>query len=392
MKHNDNLIISQEFESDYSYFGAANPPIAQSSLYAFETYEKYIEASQNGEKDNFIYSRGNNPTLELLERKLAALEQTEKAKVFSSGMGAISSSLIALLESGDHVLVINHVYGYGPSLLNFLSRYGVSFTQVFSSDLETIEKEIKDNTKVIFFESPSSTMMKILDIKAICSLAKKNNCYTIFDNSVNTPLVTKASNLGVDIVINSMSKYISGHSDVVAGVACTTEELHSKIFKFGHQLFGAVLGPHEAYLVLRGMRTLPARLAYQQQNFKTVLEFLKKNKNIKNINHPLVYEGETKAICEKQMNGYTTLFSFELATDNFEKIKTFVNELKHFQIAASWGGHESLVRPVYKGFNAKELEEEKFPLSLIRMYIGSEDPNSLIADIEQALKKMEQTI
>jgi cystathionine beta-lyase/cystathionine gamma-synthase len=391
MKYNDNLIINHEFESPSSHFGAANPPIVQSSLYVFETYEKFIEASKS-EEDNFIYSRGNNPTLKVLEMKLAALEQTEKAKVFASGMGAISSSLIALLKSGDHVLVINHVYGSGPSLLGFLSRYGVSFTQVFSSDLETIEKEIKDNTKVIFFESPSSTMMKILDIKAICSLAKKKNCYTIFDNSVNTPLVTKASTLGVDIVINSLSKYLSGHSDVVAGVACTTRELHSRIFKFGHQLFGSVLGAQEAYLVLRGMRTLSARLAYQQQSFKIVLEFLKNNKNVKNINHPLVYEGETKAICEKQMNGYTTLFSFELATDSFEKIKTFVNELKNFQIAASWGGHESLVRPVYRGYNEKELKEDRFPLSLIRMYIGLEDPNSLITDIEYAMKKMEQII
>lgn len=381
---NDAAICQHYFEDNIHYYGAVTPPIMQTTLFTFRTFDEFIKAS-NQERKNHLYGRGVNPTTEILERKLAKLEGGEQAKVFGSGMGAISATLFTLLKAGDHILLVNNVYGPATIYAKILKKFHVECTNVFVQEAAEIEKYVKTNTRIIYYESPSTQMMYMLDVEKIVEIARKNHALTITDNTWATPFYQKPLKHGVDIVIHSCTKYIGGHSDVMAGVVISRREIVDKIFEVGHQFQGAAAGPFEAWLLIRGLRSLEARLEHQARTTEKVVAMLKKHPAIRTVNHPLCFTGSQKELADKYLTGYTSLLSVELKSEAFEDVSTVADACQVFQIGVSWGGFESLILPQNHGDNDEYLKEANIPGSLIRLYLGMEPAEDLIEDLEQAL-------
>lgn len=383
----DSEICIYHGEDHSKYFGAVAPPIVQTSLFAFENWDSFLEGITD-ERNHYVYTRGVNPTTEILEKKLAELERGEKCKCFASGMAAISSTLFTILESGDHVLFVNNVYGPALSYTKVLEKFGVKHDNIFVEDAKEIEKHIKENTKLIYVESPSTMNMQILDLEEVSKIAKENGIITAIDNTWSTPLNQKPLTMGIDIVLHSCTKYMGGHSDTVAGAVIGSYEMVDKIFEIGHQFGGGSLSPFDAWLVIRGLRTLPQRMQYQQRSVKKVVEVLKAQDKVKKINHPLCLVGTQKELYDKQMNGYSSLFSVEVDFENYDEVRTFMNSLKAFKLGVSWGGFESLIITPNYGNNEEGLKAANINKNLIRMYVGLEDTDILIEDIERAFNSI----
>lgn len=384
MSKKDSDIIQHYSEDNSNYYGAVNPSIVQTTCFAKKSTVELFEALAN-ERTTYAYSRGTNPTSLILEKKLAALERGEHAKVFSSGMAAITATLFTILKAGDHVLLVNNVYGPATNYLKYMSKYGIEMDNVFVEEAGEIKKHLKKNTKLIYFESPSTHQMHLLDLDEIAKIAKEVNALTMIDNTWATPLFQKPITHNIDLVIHSLTKYIGGHSDVMAGAVIGKFELIDKIIEFGHQYQGAVISPNQSWLLIRGLRSLEARLNVHQKNVEQVLNNLKNHPKIASINHPYVANEKQKVIFKKYFEGYTSLFSIVLKDDSFESVSKFVDSLKVFQIAVSWGGFESLVFPQFNGKNQEGLKMSHIPQGLVRLYIGLENPDTLIEDINQAL-------
>lgn len=371
-------------ENQIGSYNPITPPIVQTSTFKFDSYEQFLDICDD-EKNSYMYTRGTNPTTELLEKRLAQLEGGERCKVFSSGMAAISSTLLTLLKSGDHVLSLNIIYGQATTFMNSMLKYGIEHTNVFVNSIEDVENSIRENTKIIYMESPSSQLMELLDIEAITKLAKEKNITTVIDNTWATPIFQKPIKHGVDVVIHSCSKYIGGNSDVVAGAVISTNEIIDEIFDFAHQNLGGVNSPFNSWLLLRGLRTLPMRLDYQQKSVKRIIDFLQQDDRIEKVNHPYCGNEKQKELANKYLLGYTSLLSFVIKENDFDKLKKFVNRLELFQIGVSWGGYESLALPAFKGINEEQLKKRNMSKMHVRLYVGIEDTDSLIEDLKQAL-------
>ncbi len=376
----DKLICLSDNEHSFS---AVNPPIFQSSIFSFNTIEDYIDYKDKLNQA-YCYTRGNNPTCKILEQKLAALDQAEQCRVFSSGMGAISAALFSILKKGDHVLVLNNVYGPTLDYLNFMERYGVSFEVVAVEEISQLEQLVKVNTKVIYTESPATMTFETIDLRGLAQFAKAREIITIIDNTCLTPLLQKPLMLGIDIAVYSLSKYTGGHSDIIAGAVVTSQQLMTNIDKYGYKLSGSVLSPNDAFLLLRGLRTLPLRLEALAQTTTQVIDYLSEHPQIKTIYHPLSYCGEQKNIYQKQTSGYAGLFSIKLVSNNTKQIRNFINRLETFNIAVSWGGFESLV--MVKDIN--ELRKAVSDEVIIRFSLGLLDAKTIIQDLEQALNQI----
>ncbi|MGL4382626.1 MAG: trans-sulfuration enzyme family protein [Bacilli bacterium] len=381
----DILILEHGFEKEFNMFNEVSPVLVQSSLFTEENLNAFHRKHEL-ERENYIYTRGHNPTTRLLELKLAQLEQGENAKVFASGMAAISATILSLMKQDEHILFINHCYGTTMALLDEYQKFNITYDIIYSNNYEVIKKAIKPNTKYIYFESPSSLLLDLLDIKKVSKLAKKHGCCTIFDNTISTPLLQKPLNLGVDIVIHSLSKYIGGHSDLLGGVVISSNAYIDKILEVGHQYFGACISPYTSWLILRSLRTLHVRLAYQMDSIKQIISFLQQQPQVLKINHPLC---NATSFLSKQMSGYTSLLSFTINTFDYETICRFVDALKLIKIGVSWGGFESLILVVYRGNNEQVLQASNLPLNLIRLYVGLESSVSIINDLALAFKTLE---
>lgn len=393
MKYEDfgtDTMLSHFGEDRERYMGAVVPPIFQNSLFTFESYEA-IDAAFERPQDNYIYTRGLNPTVEIVEKKIAYLEGGEKAKLFASGMSAISASILAFVNTGDHVIAISSVYG--PTN-NFLSKYlfgkfKVDVTFVDGGDLEEIEKAIKENTKLIYLESPSSCTFKLQDLEGVAKLARPRGIKTVIDNTWATPVYQNPLKLGIDVVVHSVSKYLSGHSDVVAGVVVSSQEIMSRIIELEYSLLGGKIAPFEAWLILRGLRTLSLRMERHSQSAMKLARFLKSHPKVITVNYPGLESFPQHELAKKQMKGFSGLMSFEVDTD-VEGIKRLLNNLGYFQIGVSWGGYESLAyAPIIS--LAKELPEEKWKAAgikpgIVRISVGLENVDDLIRDLEEALK------
>lgn len=385
MKDLENICL--EIEHDWTKdYQTISPEITQTSSFQFKNFKHYVAVNSLGEKA-YTYTRGDNPTLEVLENKIARLEGAECARSFASGMGAISATILSLIEKSQHILIVNTVYGSSVKLIQNLERFGVESTHINTTDTSEIFQHILPTTKMIYFESPSSQKFELLDLEMIADYAKKNNIYTVIDNTWATPLFQKPLNYGIDVVIHSCSKYIGGHSDIVGGVVATREDLMKRIVDFGQILIGATMAPMNAWLAIRGLRTLPVRLKSQDQTVREVLEFLQKDERIETIYHPLCASSQQQALAQKYLKGYGSLFGCVLKDATPEIIETFVDSLQHFTLAYSWGGFESLMIPVFKGNNEAELQKRGLDFGHMRIYLGLEEPELLIADIKQALDK-----
>lgn len=358
---------------------AVMPPIAQASLFRHPTMESLLEGLAN-ESERFVYSRGTNPTVQVLERTLAELERGEACKCFASGMGAVSAVLFGLLKSGDHVLFVNDIYGPTLELTERLTEFGVTYSRTFAADVDAIAPELRGETRLIYMESPSSTLFRLLPVAEICALAKSRGILTVLDNTVSTPLLQKPLTLGVDLVVHACSKYIGGHSDVIGGAVVGGADLIRTIFYKGYMLLGAAMAPFAAWLCLRGLMTLPARMVRHHDDALTLANYLKAHKRITQVYHPAL---EESALMQRQMLGHSGLFSVCVDVRGFGDVLSIANKLELFGRAVSWGGVESLVMTGHKADPGSA--ETRVPMNLLRFSVGLEGADNLIADLEGAL-------
>lgn len=361
---------------------AVVPPIVQTSLFTFKTVEE-MEARVRGETTRPVYSRGDNPTVREFERKLAALEGADDARAFSSGMGAISAAILSVVQAGDKVLCVRHVY---PDTYRFLEklmiRLGVKAQYLDGSDTDALIAALP-GTKLLYLESPTSWTMETQDLPRIAEAARALGVVTIIDNSWATPLHQQPLAHGIDIVVHSASKYLSGHSDTVAGVVASNQERMAAINDLTYPYLGAKLSPIDGWLLLRGLRTLPMRMAWQWNSTRQILERLQKHPAVTQVLHPWCKPG-AGAACLK---GYSSLFTVELAEGI--NVRTFCNQLQLFQLGVSWGGHESLVVPalVSRAQASGPNSQIDFGVSdrMVRLHVGFENTEDLWNDLHAAL-------
>lgn len=383
-------ILAHLAEDRLSYHGAVVPPIFQNSLFTFKDWEAIDEAFDH-RIDRYIYSRGKNPTVKMVEEKIAVMAGGEKAQLFPSGMAAITASCMHFLEPNDHVITIKNVYGPANNLLtNYLSKkMGITTTFLSGEDVSAFAKAIKGNTKLIYLESPSSAVFSLQNISEIVQLAQKNGIKTMIDNTWATPLYQQPLTLGIDIEVHSTTKYMGGHSDLVGGVVIGKTVDVDAIFHHEYELLGMKTAPMEAWLLLRSLRTLPMRLKQHETSALKIADYLEKHPKITKVNYPGLPSHPQYELGKQQMKGYTGLLSFQLATEDIDKIKAFFNGLELFLIGVSWGGHESLIYAPAISY-LKELSPEQFSalgisLGDIRISVGLEHVDDLIQDLEQAL-------
>jgi cystathionine beta-lyase len=363
--------------------GAVAPPIYETSLFTFPTFEAAQEAFR-GAADAYIYTRGWNPTVRVAEEKIAALEGGEACKVFASGMAAVSSALLRFLQQGDHVVAVRSLYSVTYRFLReFAPRYGISHTLVDGRDLDEIVSAIRPNTKVLYLESPTSLLFELQDLRACAAVARERHVTTIVDNSWATPIFQRPIELGIDVVVHSASKYLSGHSDVVAGALIARQKIVDDIVHHEHAILGGNVGPFEAWLLARGLRTLPVRMPVHQAAASVVARFLESHPRVRAVHYPGLPSHPQYALGRGQMSGSSGLLSIELDAD-LEGVRAFTNALRVFAIGVSWGGYESLVLPI--AVTDVEMEERGYPLSLVRLYVGLEEPEALVDDLQDALR------
>lgn len=339
----------------------------------------------------YEYSRSGNPTRSALERNLAALENGNEAFAFASGLAAITNVLM-LLKSGDHVISIDDVYGGTRRLFQqVFEKFGLEFSFVDFANGEEVRKHIKKNTKLIWLESPTNPLMKIVDIVSVCKLAKSKKIITVVDNTFASPYFQKPLTLGADIVVHSMTKYIGGHSDLVGGCAVLKDKKIATKIKFLQNAVGAILSPFDSFQALKGVKTLTIRMEQHEKNAQIIVDFLSKHKKIKRIYYPGLATHPGHKIAKKQMSGFGGMMSFELQGDYKKAIK-FLESLKIIMIAESLGAVESLIEHPASMTHASvpKVEREKIGLSdtLIRLSVGLEETEDLIDDLKQALKRI----
>ncbi len=381
-----SYILNELGEDREDYFNAIAPPIVQTSNFAFKRIADLRERFKD-EYGGYLYSRGLNPTVDILRKKLAALDGAEDCLVFNSGAAAIYSSVVPFVSQGDHIISVRKPYTWAQKLFDlWLPKFGVTTTYVDGRTIQNIENAIQVNTKIIYLESPNSWDYAIQDLKRISALAKSKNILTVVDNSYCTPIYQKPIELGIDISIQSATKYIGGHSDVVAGVLCGPKILLKKIFDLDYLLVGNGIQPFNAWLLIRGLRTLPVRLEAISKTTRLVIEYLKCHPKIEKVLFPLDPDFDQYHLASEQMQGACGLFSVIVRTEKAEYIERFCEALKCFFIAVSWGGYESLVIPKVAGIEISSFDAHQTDHRMIRFYVGLESADYLINDLKQALE------
>jgi len=396
--HYQTQIVHDKDQTQDQY-GAVVQPIYQTSLFTFDSWQE-IEQAFEDKINNAIYTRGCNPTVQLAEKKIANLAGGEKAKLFGSGMAAISAGMLHFLSEGDHVVTLKNIYGPCISLLKDLLTPKMNIETSFISgiDIEEFEQAIKANTKLIYIESPTSAIFTIQNLKQIAELGKRHGIATMIDNTWATPLYQKTLNLGfdadgdelgIDLEVHSCSKYLSGHSDIVAGVLIGSTELIDAIHVREYELLGAKIAPVEASLLIRSLRTLDMRMARHQENALKVAHFLDSHPKISQVNYPGLVSFPQYELAKEQMIGFSGLMSFRFECNELVQVQNFFNSLKLFQIGVSWGGHESLIYAPAIGYLKEHSSEQfaKMGLSLgdMRISVGLENVDDLITDLATSL-------
>jgi len=381
-----SYILNELGEERQNYFNAVAPPIVQTSNFVFNSFDELYAAFQD-EDSAYIYSRGKNPTIEILRKKLAALDEAEDALVFNSGASAIFCSVLANVKSGDHIVSVDKPYSWAWRMFdNILPRFGVSTTYIDGTKIENFENAIRPETVLIYLESPNSQTFELQDLAAVAKLAKSRNILTIVDNSYSTPIHQKPNTLGIDLCLQSATKYMGGHSDTVAGVLTGTREMIKKIFNEQLLNNGSGISPFNAWLILRGLRTLPMRLERITNTTKKVLTYLKQHPKIERVIFPFDENFPQLELAHRQMTGACGLVTVVLKADTYDQIEKFTYTLKHFLVAVSWGGHESLILPQAAGIGRQAFDSTIEQHRMARIYFGLEEPDYLIKDLEQALE------
>ncbi|MCX6650425.1 MAG: aminotransferase class I/II-fold pyridoxal phosphate-dependent enzyme [Methanomassiliicoccales archaeon] len=370
------------------YEGAINTPIFQSSTFAFPTENP---RTWEGEvpKGTYIYSRYSNPTVKAVEDKLASLEGGEAALCFSSGMGAISTALLSFLQKGDRMVAMQDLYGGTYSLLkNEMPKMDIEVGFVPTTSAEELCAAIDNRTKLVYLESPTNPLLKLIDIREVCRLAKEKGCIVMIDNTFATPILQRPLSMGVDVVLHSATKYLNGHSDVIAGFAVGSNENMEKVHA-KRKVLGPILDPLPAYLLGRGMRTLELRMSRHVSNATTVAGFLESHPQVSKCIYPGLRSHQDHELAKKQMDGFGGMVTFEVKGGR----KAAERALKRFQIiasASSLGGVESLasmpINTSHTAFSKEERSKLGIGDGMIRLSVGIEDAEDLCQDLDQALR------
>jgi len=383
-----SYIINELGEDRQLYFNAVAPPIIQTSNFVFDTVEDLRKAFQN-EYSTYLYSRGLNPTVDMLSKKLAAMDGAEDCLVVNSGAAAIFASVLANVKAGDHIVSVQSPYTWAQRMFNvILPRFNVATTYVDGRDTKNFANAIQANTTLIYVESPNSWDYALQDLEAIATLAKQHHIVTIIDNSYCTPLYQQPITMGIDISIQSATKYISGHSDTVAGVIAGSRVMIERIFNSEYMTIGSGIQPFNAWLLLRGLRTLPIRLEAISKTTHQVVAYLQQHPQVDQVIFPFDENFGQYELAKRQMKGACGLMTLVLKTNKMAEIERFCNSLQHIKMAVSWGGHESLIIPRCAGITASQFNPASAMDRAVRLYVGLETADYIIGDIEQALAHM----
>ncbi|MBL7873282.1 MAG: aminotransferase class I/II-fold pyridoxal phosphate-dependent enzyme [Cyclobacteriaceae bacterium] len=381
-----SYILNELGEERENYFNAIAPPIIQTSNFSFRNVAEFRTALAD-EYEAILYSRGNNPTVDILRKKLAALDGAEDALVFGSGIASIAVPLLALLKQGDHVVSVAKPYSWTVKLFErLLPKFGITTTFVDGTKTENFENALQANTKLIYLESPNTFTYELQDLPAVAALAKSKGILTMIDNSYCSPINQQPYVMGIDLVAQSATKFIGGHSDVVAGVVTGSKAIIKKIFDAEFLNIGGNISPMNAWLLIRGLRTLPIRIQRVCESTRKVVDHLAAHPRIERVIFPFHPSFPQYELAKKQMKDAGGLFSMVLKANTLEEVEKFCNSLKHFFLAVSWGGHESLVIPSAVSIKPHEFDATNSTHRLIRIYVGLEDADYLISDLKQALE------
>lgn len=383
----NSFILNHLGEDRDEYYGSVAPPIFQTTNFCFKTVAE-MRQKLTKELETPFYTRGYNPTVATLRKKLAALEKAEDALVFSSGSAAVAAAVMSVVKGGDHVVCVQKPYSWTNNLLSkYLAKYGVTHTFVSGGEASDFEKALLSNTKLIYLESPNSLTFELQNIEAIAKLAKSKNIITIIDNSYNSPINQNPITMGIDLVVHSGSKYINGHSDVVCGVVCGSHERIMKMMAEEYMTIGSCISPQDAGLILRGLRTIELRVNQSAKSAQKVSDFLENHPKIKQLNYPFSSKNPQLELAKKQMKQGGGLLSIVIDAKDEAGVERFCDNLKRFIMATSWGGYESLLFPLC-ALAASKSFENPLPWNMVRLYIGLEDADLLIEDLKQALEKV----
>lgn len=371
--------------------GALATPIYQTSTFVFDSAEQGGRRFA-GQEDGFIYSRLGNPTTSQLEKKIAYLEGGEDCVAFSSGMGAISGTLLSLLSSGEHLVADKTLYGCTFSLINeTLPRFGIKVDSIDMANMDQVKSAVQPSTKMVYFETIANPSMKVIDIEAVANYVHQvsPSCLVVVDNTFATPLLVKPLSLSADIVVHSATKYLNGHGDVIAGFSIARKELMDKVRLVGlKDVTGAVLGPQEAYLILRGLKTLKVRMDAICSGALKVADYLVSSPYVKKVFFPGLPGNADYTVAKKELAQFGGMISFEMSS--FEEAKKVLNHVELCALAVSLGDCETLIQHpasmTHSMCSKEEIEAAGFSDRLIRLSVGLEDPDDIIADLQQAFE------
>lgn len=386
-----DLLVTSHYGEEYDrYYNAIVPPVFMNSLNVFDNIDEYYDSDKT-DKHNYVYGRVQNPTVRILEDKVGALEHGIGALAFASGMAAATTAVLTVIKHGSNVVCVPNAYG---PLKNFLETYckdhmGITTTYVKGTEVSEFEEAVTDATDLIILESPSSFVFSLQDIEAVSAIAKKHNARVYIDNSFCSPIYQKPLDLGADIVMHTASKYMGGHGDIIGGMLAVKDEELFRQLRQNRELLGGIIGPMEAWLVIRGLRTMEVRVERHQETAMKVAEHLENHPKVKKVYYPGLKSHPQYELMKKQQKGNTGLLSFVLDA-SVEQAKKVVDNLKIFKIGCSWGGFESLVMMPNLRSSDEECEFIGGPQSLIRIHCGLEGTDALIADLEQAFAKMDE--
>ncbi|TWX72854.1 methionine gamma-lyase [Colwellia sp. C1TZA3] len=369
-------------------FGSLATPLYQTSTFIFDNAQQGADRFA-GEAEGYIYSRLGNPTTRQLEMRVAAMEGMEDAAATATGMGAVSGALLANLSCGDHLISSKAVYGCSFALMNHqLTRWGIEVSFVDMANPAEIEAAIKPNTKVIFLETPVNPNLAVYDLAMVGEIAQNHNIISIVDNTFLTPVLQQPKKYGIDIVVHSATKYLNGHGDVVAGIICGTSEMIMMIKMTVLKDIGATMSPHDAWLIMRGLKTLPIRMERHCSNAEKIAAFLESNEKVSHVYYPGLKSHPGHKFIGSQMKAAGGVIAFEIDSD-LAGGSDFINRMKLFSIAVSLGDAESLIQHPASMTHSPYTQEERLAAgisdSLIRISVGLENVDDLIADLTQSL-------
>lgn len=386
-ENQDLLAMTHLGEEPSKYMKSVTPPVFMNSLHVFDTVDEYF--SVDIFKDEFYYGRASNPTVAILEKKLAALEHGVRAVAFSAGMAACTAAIMAVCRMGSHIICLKESYGPVQHLLDdfLIEKMNVSVTYVNGTELGDFEEAIRPETDLIILESPSTLLFSVIDLEGVAKLAKAHGIKTYIDNTYSTPVFQKPLDMGIDIVMHTMTKYIGGHSDLSGGVLISKDEELMRGLMIQRDRFGSVLGPMEGWLAIRGLRTLDVRIRRHYETGLKVAEYLEQHPKVKKVYYTGLKSHPQYELARKQQKGECGLMSLEIDGDE-KATARFVDALKIFERGCSWGGFESLAIAYTYNWTEEQQAFLGVNRSIVRLHCGLEGTENLIEDLKQALEKV----